>query len=386
MSQAQVIPGNISEMKNRVVGSLTFRDIGVIMGALGLAVLIFFSIPYTGSLAVLVKGLPAIMVFLIILAVGFIHFLTDIPPIEKFFFLWWSYRSLPKKMVWKKEIRHTAGYYASDSTQSFFPFEINKDGFLLYHEDGGGASLLKISGVDYQLLSADERNVIISTFGDFIDSLNFPIQILTKTTPLDLRLFNADAAEYVSNNSQYNGLYNASLDYQQLLQNYQRADFIFNKTMYIVIPYTQEAEDAGNASMGMVSNASNFEAMKSSNPINNLLKKNKQSSLDLSALQSKEFSKEFSIKILNDRTKIVEQFLSNLQGVSCSRATLPEYVELFYYFFNINESNIRTILAQNPTDNISSNFPAYSEIKANAAEYKERLKQQESYNINNFLK
>ena len=386
MSQAQIIPGNISKMQNRVIGPLTFRDIGVIMGSFGLAVLVFFIIPLDGTIGMLFKGLPAVLVLAIGLGIGFLHFLTDIPPIEEYFFTWLNYKNLPKKMVWKKEIVHASGYYASDSTQSFFPFEINKEGILLYHDDGGGAILLKVEGVDYQLLSVDERNVIIATFGDFLDTLKFPIQILTKTTPLDLRLFEGNATLYIEQNKQYPGLKSASEDYLKLLQNYNYADFIYNKNMYIVIPYTREADNAGNASMGMVSNASNVEGIRGNNPINNILKgKTKDNSLDLSALQAKEFSKEQTIKTLKDRANIVQQFLDGLQGVNCRKATLPEYVELFYYFFNINESNIRHILSHNPTDNIASSFPGYADIRESATEYKTRRDQEQTFDINNFL-
>lgn len=360
MGYSQIIPTNISKMQNRVFGPLTFRDLGFLLGSLAVGAAIFGIIPE--EFGMFLRGFFAVVFGSFGLILGFLHLVIDIEPIEKSMFTLLEYKNSAKVMLWKKELISESGHYATDSTQSFFPFYITEDGILIYHDNGGGAALIKVDGVDYQLLSSYERDGIIGNFGSFLDSTNFPLQILIKTTPLDLRAFMENSNENIKNNKNHEGLLDASYDYLGLLEAYESADHIFNKTMYIVLPYTHEGEIAGNKSLGIAS-ATNMEKVKKQNPINSFFNKKRNNDLDLSALQTQEFSEEFTIKILEDRMQNVLQFISSIQGVSAKKATLPEYVELFYYFFNINESNITSILKNSPNNNFASYSPDYSRIK-----------------------
>jgi hypothetical protein len=384
MGEPQVMPGNISDIQNRIIGNFTLRDIGVAMVSLALPAAFFsFIFDLTGNF--ILGFIPAIILGAFFISIGFMHMFSDMEPVEKWIVSWFHFKSSPKEFIWKKEIIDMNGYYASDSTQSFFQFNINPDGILLYHNDQGGAALLKIEGVDYQLLSGGERDVVISTFGDFLDSLNFPIQLLIKTTPLDLRNQIFDAKKYIEQNQQYERLQQASMDYAAFLEGYQESNWIYNKSMYIILPYTQKSEDAGNQSLGLVNTAS-AENIRTKNPINKMMGKSGEDSLDLSALRTKEFSKEFTTKVLSDRIQVVSQFISSMPGISCIKASLPEYVELFYYFFNINESNIKSILAKNPSDNLASSVSGYKEMKERANKIKQGQKEQQQYeNIDDIL-
>jgi hypothetical protein len=88
---------------------------------------------------------------------------------------------------------------------------------------------------------------------------------------------------------------------------------------------------------------------------------------------------------LSDRKQIVVQFVNGIAGIHCRQATLPEYVELFYYFFNINESNIKAILDRNPTDNFASNTPEYQQIRQRAKEYQQKQSTSAVYDLDEIL-
>lgn len=384
MGQPQVIPGKIADMQNRVFGPLTFRDIGFLMASVALSAVTFTMLSGVNTW---LAALGAVFTAAIILGVGFIHLIMDIEPLEKYIVTWYGFESSAKEMTWKKEIVDERGYYAANSTQSFFPFNIDQDGILFYHDNGGGALLLKVEGVDYQLLSEAERDVIIATFGDFIDKIKFPIQILIKTTPIDLREYISQAKKDLEKNRPHENLYNATNDYWVFLQQYQSADFIFNKSMYLVLPYTPSGEIAGNQSLGIASAAST-DSLKSNSPLNKLFKKNektKEGELDLSVLREKEYSKEFTRKTLVERSQVVLSFISGLNGVNSRRATLPEYVELFYYFFNVHESTIRTILDREPTGNLASTSSEYKEIRERASIIQEKKEENKTFDLDELL-
>jgi conjugal transfer ATP-binding protein TraC len=97
-----------------------------------------------------------------------------------------------------------------------------------YLETDQKVSVLKIKPINFTIKTDEEKQVIIKTFQKFLNSLNFPIQILIKTEPLKLD-------EYL------NQLQQKSLN-KELVAGMKKhisetlSDTVLNKAFYIIIP------------------------------------------------------------------------------------------------------------------------------------------------------
>ncbi|MFC1655399.1 hypothetical protein ACFL3C_00855 [Patescibacteria group bacterium] len=71
------------------------------------------------------------------------------------------------------------------STQTYLKIaEIRDDTVVL--KNGGIRSVLKVSSVNFSLKSEEEQNAIIYSYQGFLNSLEFPIQILIQSKKLDI--------------------------------------------------------------------------------------------------------------------------------------------------------------------------------------------------------
>lgn len=339
--RSYTIPQNIKDIRNRIFFLFSFRDIAALFISLGVGASIGYAFMPLGWFAFFLGGIFSIMS----LYASFMHiFNRDMMPIEKMFPIWLDFFLAEKTMVWKKEYA-PSGEYLKDATQSMLLFTIDEDGILLFDGEGqGGAMLLKVNGVDYEMLSIEEQDVVASTFGSMLDTLKFPVQLLVKSGRPDMRPYIEEALA-IAKDAAMRGdekIKSAAIDYAAFLDAYQEADEVFEKAMYMIIPYNPESERAGNASLGYMNVAvgGGFVPKKSRKG-----KGKKQKKIDIASLQGESgFNKETTRRVLKERAAQAIQFLKSMPGVSAYVAAQHEYVELFYYYFNLNESIIREIL------------------------------------------
>ena len=74
------------------------------------------------------------------------------------------------------------------STQDHLPIEDIVDGIVVM-KDGSCASILKLSSVNFDLLSEKEQTALVYAYGGILNSLNFPIQIMIKSTTKDVGVY-----------------------------------------------------------------------------------------------------------------------------------------------------------------------------------------------------
>src|SRR4026209_1622066 len=72
------------------------------------------------------------------------------------------------------------------STQEFVPIREVRDGILI-EKDGGMRAILLASSLNFSLKSDEERNAILFQFQDFLNSLDFSIEIVIQSRKLDIR-------------------------------------------------------------------------------------------------------------------------------------------------------------------------------------------------------
>ena len=74
----------------------------------------------------------------------------------------------------------------SKATQEFVPIKEIRDGVVILN-DGSMRAIVMTSSLNFALKSADEQAATISQFQNFINSLNFSIQIFVESRKLDIR-------------------------------------------------------------------------------------------------------------------------------------------------------------------------------------------------------
>ena len=75
---------------------------------------------------------------------------------------------------------------STNATQEFVPIKEVRDGVVIL-KDGGMRSVILCSSINFSLKSEDERNAILLQFQDFLNSLDFSIEILIQSRKLDIR-------------------------------------------------------------------------------------------------------------------------------------------------------------------------------------------------------
>ena len=121
------------------------------------------------------------------------------------------------------------------STQEHIPFEeITNDLVLL--KDGSVSLVLEVSAVNFQLLSEKEQEAKIKAFGDLLNSVTFPLQVVIHTEKKDVR-------KYISwLESQLKKAINPALRsqialYIEYISKLVKKFNVLQKTFYVVVPY-----------------------------------------------------------------------------------------------------------------------------------------------------
>src|SRR3989339_282798 len=78
-----------------------------------------------------------------------------------------------------------AGKKPSTSTQSFLDIASIHDDVVIM-KDGTLRVVLLVSSINFSLKSEDEQNALISAYASFLNSIDFPIQIVIQSRPLNI--------------------------------------------------------------------------------------------------------------------------------------------------------------------------------------------------------
>ncbi len=203
---------------------------------------------------------------------------------------------------------------SSSATQEFVPIKEVRDGIVLL-KDGGMRSILLASSLNFSLKSEDERNAIILQFQDFLNSLDFSVEIVIQSRRLDIRPYIALLEE--QEKKQMNSLLKIQTrEYIDFIRNFTDQTNIMTKNFFVVVSYTPAILNAGQG--GGISSMLGFGKKESKN-------------------SAEEASFEESRTQLEERLSIVEQGLVRT-GIRVARLGTEEIIELFYKAFNPGET------------------------------------------------
>lgn len=137
-----------------------------------------------------------------------------------------------------------AGGSGAGSTQKYVDVEEIKDGVISL-KNGSFRSVLMVSAINFDLKSTEEQDAIISQYQNFLNSLDFPIQIVISSRKLNIEPY----MEYL--HKQEMQLSNELLtfqiaEYRKFIKNLTDVSNIMSKFFYIVVPFSPVESVKGN--------------------------------------------------------------------------------------------------------------------------------------------
>jgi len=120
------------------------------------------------------------------------------------------------------------------STQNFLQIAQIKDGVIIL-KNGGLRAILMCSSVNFALLSAPEQDALIYRYQSFLNSVDFPIQIVINSRQINLDKYLLDLQEQAS--KQENELLKIQTQsYIEFIKNLIQFSNIISKYFYVVVP------------------------------------------------------------------------------------------------------------------------------------------------------
>jgi type IV secretory pathway VirB4 component len=200
----------------------------------------------------------------------------------------------------------------SKTTQEFVPIKEVRDGVVVL-KDGSMRAIIMASSLNFALKSIDEQNSITYQFQNFLNSLDFTIQIFAQSKKLDIRPYlNLLEDRYKEQLSELMKI--QTREYIEFIRTFTENTNIMSKSFFIVIPYSPPVIGSG------------------SNPVKNIFNKDKRN-----AQQEKIENFQEDRSQLDQRMSVVEQGLVRC-GIRVAQLGTEEIVELFYKIFNPGET------------------------------------------------
>lgn len=219
-------------------------------------------------------------------------------------------------------VKTTKKEHPDNSTQRYLPFSWVRENIILM-KDWSARIVLRTSTINFLLKNTDEQDSIIISFQRFLNSLDFPIQIIIRSNKLDIdsylwKLW--DKALKQTNSL----LQNQTYEYIEYLKKLIEVAQIMKKEFYLVIPF-DDNENKSVKDDSFLWNFSNF--WKSINPATEMLEiKN----------QLKNFNK--LKKGLTTRVNSIKTWLENI-GIRWDVLEKWELIKLLMDYHNPNLDN-----------------------------------------------
>jgi len=194
------------------------------------------------------------------------------------------------------------------TTQEFVPIKEIRQGVIILKDDSMRA-IVMASSLNFALKSADEQQSIIMQFQNFLNSLDFSVQIFIQSRKLDIRPYIA-LLEGRLKEQMSDLLKIQTREYIAFIKNFTENSNIMTKSFFVVVPYSPAVLTAGGMS--------------------NIFSKKKTAS---ESAEKKIADFEEHRSQLEQRVGVVTQGLVRC-GIRTVELGTEEIVEVFYKIFN----------------------------------------------------
>lgn len=121
------------------------------------------------------------------------------------------------------------------STQIHLPIAEIKDGVVML-KDGTLRAVLLTSSINFSLKSEDEQNALIGSYVSFLNSLDFPFQILVQSRKLQIKPY-VDKLNKLSKQQTNELLRVQTADYRSFIEELVEIGQIMTKRFYVIVPF-----------------------------------------------------------------------------------------------------------------------------------------------------
>lgn len=144
------------------------------------------------------------------------------------------------------ELLHSKKLTTGDgtSTQKYVDVEEIRDGVIVL-KSGSLRAVLMVSSINFDLKSTEEQDAIIGQYQNFLNSLDFPVQIIVSSRKLNIKPY----LEFLTakESQQTNELLRLQIsEYMNFIKNLTEVSNIMSKFFYIIVPFSPvEAKEGG---------------------------------------------------------------------------------------------------------------------------------------------
>lgn len=196
------------------------------------------------------------------------------------------------------------------STQQFVDVEDIKDGVVIL-KSGGIRRVLLVSGINFELKSEEEQNIITYSYQSFLNTLDFSMQFTIHSRKLNIATY-LEKLEDIKKGEVNELLQNQISEYSEFIRSFVELNAVMNKTFFAIVPYDPVVIPSGGKKIFDV--------------------------LGLGKKMSEQVDQTLEQKIaqLNQRT---DQVINGLNQIGLRAVTLndEELIELFYNLYNPEE-------------------------------------------------
>lgn len=143
----------------------------------------------------------------------------------------------------KQEMSGLAQNKPTASTQAYLDIQEIKEGTIIMR-DGSLRAILVVSSTNFSLKSIDEQNAMIGAYQNFLNSLDFPIQILMQSRRLDINSY-LDRLRGMAQQQTNELLRMQTQEYIEYISKLIEFASIMNKTFYVIVPLGTAAVQTG---------------------------------------------------------------------------------------------------------------------------------------------
>ncbi|OGH64098.1 MAG: hypothetical protein A2821_02290 [Candidatus Magasanikbacteria bacterium RIFCSPHIGHO2_01_FULL_41_23] len=121
------------------------------------------------------------------------------------------------------------------SSQAHLPIAEIKDSVVIL-KDGTLRAVILVSSLNFALKSEDEQNAIISAYVGFLNSLDFPIQIVVQSRKLQIKPY-LEKLQGIERTQTNELLRIQTADYRAFVEELVEIGQIMTKRYYVIVPY-----------------------------------------------------------------------------------------------------------------------------------------------------
>jgi len=123
----------------------------------------------------------------------------------------------------------------AQSTQQFVEIEDIRDGVVIL-KNGSLRTILMVSGINFELKSEEEQNAVTYAYQNFLNSLDFSVQLVIHSRKLNIENYLNKLAE--RQNQEANELLkNQISEYIEFVRSFVELNAVMAKTFFAVVPY-----------------------------------------------------------------------------------------------------------------------------------------------------